>query len=85
MAVDQAWTVAEAKARLSELLHEVTERGPQVITRRGREIAVVVEVDEWHRKTRRTDSLAEFFAGSPLVDSGLAVSRDTDRPREVSL
>ena len=82
---DQAWTVAEAKARLSELLHRVDTAGPQVITRRGEQVAIVVAVAEWHRRTRRTGNLAEFFAASPLAESGLRVTRERDQPRAVSL
>lgn len=79
------WSVAEAKAQLSELLQRVETAGPQVITRRGRGVAVVVSVEEWHRKTSRTGSLAEFFARSPLPGSGLEVTRDGGGFREVSL
>lgn len=81
----RAWSVAEAKSHLSELLQEVVSEGPQVITRRGNEVAVVVSLDEWRRKSRRTGSLADFFAGSPLAGSGLEVTRDPGEPREVAL
>jgi antitoxin (DNA-binding transcriptional repressor) of toxin-antitoxin stability system len=39
VARDHAWSVADAKARLSELLDRAIDSGPQAITRRGREIA----------------------------------------------
>lgn len=82
---DHAWSVAEAKARLSELLDHAIKDGPQAITRRGREIAVVVSVDEWHKKSSRSGSLAEFLAASPLRDSGLDVERADVRTRDVAL
>jgi len=72
---DHTWSVAEAKARLSELLDLALNDGPQAITRRGREIAVVVSTEEWHRKTSRSGSLAEFLAGSPLRGSDLDIER----------
>lgn len=74
------WTVAEAKARLSELIARAAAAGPQQITRNGKPAAVVVSVDEWERKTRREGTLADFFAASPLCDSGLSVERDRDVP-----
>jgi prevent-host-death family protein len=43
------WSVQNAKARLSELLDRCLTEGPQPITRRGVEIAVVVPAAEWHR------------------------------------
>src|SRR5579883_1015555 len=79
------WTVAEAKARFSELIDRALADGPQTITRHGKEAVVVVAAPEWERKTKRTGNLAEFFAASPLRDSGLTVERPADGPRESAL
>jgi prevent-host-death family protein len=79
------WSVADAKARLSEMIDRALSDGPQVITRKGRKTVVVVSAEEWERKTRRIGNLAEFFAGSPLRGSGLAIERTTDGPREIDL
>ena len=73
------WTVAEARARLSEVIEQATANGPQTITKRGRTAAVVVSAEEWERKTGRKGNLAEFFAASPLRGSGLSIARN--RPR----
>ena len=81
----RAWSVVDAKARLSELLDHAISDGPQAITRRGREIAVVVSAEEWHKKTSRVGSLAEFLASSPLRNSELGVGRVDARARDVSL
>lgn len=40
------WSVADAKARLSELMQRARER-PQTIERRGRPLVVVVSVDQF--------------------------------------
>lgn len=79
------WTVAEAKARLSEVIERARSGGPQTITRHGREAVVLVSAEEWARRTRRTGNLADFLAASPLAGSGLKVSRRRDRPRAVRL
>ena len=71
----RVWTVAEAKARFSEVLAESAESGPQVITRNGKETAVVVSAEEWKRKTRRVGTLVEFFQNSPLKGSGIKLER----------
>lgn len=80
-----SWPVAAAKARLSEVIDQAIASGPQTITRSGRPAAVVVSVDEWRRKSRRTGNLAEFFAASPLRGSRLTVerSRATRRPLDL--
>jgi len=65
------WTVAQAKARFSEVIEKASLEGPQTITRNGRRAAVLVAADEWERKTRRKGTLADFFAASPLRGSGI--------------
>lgn len=79
------WTVAEAKASLSEVIERAQSDGPQTITKHGRTAVVVVDAQEWIRKTRRTGNLAEFFAASPLRKSGLKIRRSKERPRKVVL
>jgi prevent-host-death family protein len=43
------WPVQDAKARFSELLDTCVSEGPQVVTRRGAETAVLVPIAEWKR------------------------------------
>jgi len=80
-----AWTVAEAKAKFSEVIHKAQSVGPQTISRNGRKAAVVVAVEEWERKTRRRGNLAEFFAASPLRGARLKLRRQPGGLRKVDL
>ena len=43
----KSWPVQEAKARFSELLEASLTQGPQILTRRGVETAVLVPIGEW--------------------------------------
>jgi prevent-host-death family protein len=79
------WTLADAKAHLSEVVEGALKKGPQVITRHGRKAVVVVAVEEWERKAPRQGTLADFFAASPLRDSGLEIERPQSGPRELDL
>jgi prevent-host-death family protein len=79
------WTVAEAKAKFSEVIDHAKSQGPQTITRNGRTTAVIVAADEWERKTKRKGNLAEFFASSPLRGSGLKIKRVNGKMRRVDL
>jgi len=79
------WTVAQAKAKLSELIEHARRHGPQTITRNGRRTAVVVDAEEWERKTQRSGTLADFFKASPLRGSDLKVRRSRDRLRSTDL
>ena len=45
----KAWPVQDAKARFSELLETCLADGPQLVTKRGAEAAVLVPVEEWRR------------------------------------
>ncbi|MGA3104760.1 MAG: type II toxin-antitoxin system Phd/YefM family antitoxin [Terriglobales bacterium] len=44
-----SWQVQDAKARFSEFLDASIKKGPQVVTRRGIETAVLVPIEEWRR------------------------------------
>jgi len=47
-----SWQVQDAKARFSEFLDASIEKGPQVVTRRGIETAVLAPIEEWNRLQR---------------------------------
>ena len=75
------WTLANAKARLSEVIDRA-QIGPQIITRHGRPNAVIVSAEEWARKTARKGTLAEFLLASPLRGADLELEREHDEPRD---
>ena len=52
--MDNVWQVQDAKARFSELLETSLAEGPQIVTRRGVETAVIVPIDHWRRLERMT-------------------------------
>ena len=59
-----SWQVFDAKARFSEFLDATLKEGPQVVTRRGVETAVLVPIDEWrHLQERARQSIPD-----PLLD-----------------
>ena len=43
------WQLQDAKARFSELIEDSLQKGPQVVTRRGIDTAVVVSLEEWQK------------------------------------
>ncbi|MBW9113490.1 type II toxin-antitoxin system Phd/YefM family antitoxin [Rhizobium cauense] len=81
---DMSWTVAAAKAKLSEVM-ERAQLVPQTITRNGKPSVVVVSAEEWQKKTARRGSLAEFLVASPLLGADLDIERQHDEPRDLSL
>lgn len=81
---DTNWTVASAKARLSQVIDRA-QSSPQTITRNGKPSVVVVSAEEWERKTARKGTLAQFLLDSPLRGLDLDVERLRDEPRDLSL
>jgi antitoxin Phd len=43
------WQLQDAKSRFSELIDDTLEKGPQVVTRRGIDTAVVVSMEDWQK------------------------------------
>ncbi|MBX5176679.1 type II toxin-antitoxin system Phd/YefM family antitoxin [Rhizobium lentis] len=80
----ESWTVASAKAKLSEVI-ERAQAAPQTITRNGKPSVVVVSAEEWQRKTARKGTLAEFLMESPLRGADLDLERERDEPRDSEL
>ena len=66
----RTWPVQDAKARFSEFLDAALTEGPQIVTRRGMEAAVLVPVAEWRRlRHAARPSLKELLlAESPRAD-----------------
>jgi prevent-host-death family protein len=81
------WTVAQAKARLSEVIDKARHQGPQAITRNGKSAVVVVDAATWKRTQRREQrgSFADFLLDSPLRGSDLEVTRLPGAIRDVEL
>ncbi len=87
-AVQHEWQLQDAKARFSEVFRLARERGPQRVTKHGREAVVVISAEEYTRLTQskaRKGSLSEFFAASPLRGSGIDLDRPRDLGRDIQL
>jgi prevent-host-death family protein len=66
------WQIQEAKQRFSEMIRAVTTEGPQVITRHGEDVAVVVDIGEYRRLTRPAVDIANILLGGPKLDNSAA-------------
>lgn len=59
------WQLQDAKARFSELIDDTLEKGPQIVTRRGVDTAVVISLAEWRRlREVSRPSLKDVLLGS---------------------
>jgi prevent-host-death family protein len=80
-----AWQLQEAKQRFSELVRRAEREGPQVVTRHGEEVVVVVPVEEYRRMSEGDGekmSFKEFLMSAPDL-SVLDLERPREMPRDV--
>jgi len=80
-----SWQVQEAKARFSELLDTALKKGPQIVTKRGVDAAVLVPIDEWRRlqQAARPD-LKEFLLGpGPRFENLVPERRPSKRRKPI--
>jgi antitoxin Phd len=81
----ESWQLSEAKNKFSELIDRALACGPQIVTRRGEEVAVILSKEEYLRLIKTQSSLVNFFRQSPLVGVNLDLERDGTMPRDVEL
>ena len=83
--MNKIWALQDAKNKLSKLVDLAVHDGPQTITRRGKETAIVVSVEDFRKLTSGRDSLVSFLRDSPLAGVDLDLERSGDYGREVEL
>lgn len=79
------WQVQQAKQRFSELLRSAHEEGPQIVTRHGAEVAVVLTMDEYRRLRGERISFKDLLTLGPLDVPELQVQRSEAPSRTVDL
>ena len=73
----KSWQLQEAKQRFSELIRAVQADGPQVVTRHGQDVAVVIDIESYLR-WRPGEGAADFkdyLTSGPTFDD-LDLERD---------
>ena len=82
----ERWKLEDAKARLSEVVRLAGTAGPQLVTIRGKEAAVIIAPSQYEQllaKPKGELPLVRFLQGLGL--SGLDVEREIDTGREIDL
>ncbi len=78
------WQLQEAKNKFSEVVEDALKHGPQVITRRGVETAVVLSIADYRKMLLGRKRLSQFFRESPLVGLDIDLTRDPSPQRDGS-
>ena len=80
--MSKTWQVQEAKARFSELLETSLTEGPQIVTKRGVETALLLPIDEWRRLEKRAKpDLKELLLAPEARTDALTPPRPQHRHR----
>lgn len=72
----QVWQLQEAKNKFSKVVQEAVDSGPQVITRRGTEVAIILSMAEHRQLLAKKQKLSTFFHESPLAGAEIDLERD---------
>jgi antitoxin Phd len=75
------WKLQDAKARFSELVERALKRGPQVVTRHGKNVVVILPYEQFAEGAGA--DFKEFLLSAPLEKLDLV--RQVHMPREVDL
>jgi prevent-host-death family protein len=77
------WQLQEAKQRFSEVVRQAQDEGPQVVTRHGREVVVVIAFEEYERLVPNRRSFKLFLRSEPFFDDlDFQVDPELARSRE---
>ncbi len=78
------WQLQDAKQRFSELIRSVRSDGPQFVTRHGRPVAVVIDIEEYRQLKGETQDFKAFLRAAPDLES-LPIERPREPARMVEL
>ena len=70
------WQLQDAKNKFSKVVDDALHDGPQLITKHGTEVVVVLSVEEYRKLLVSRKKLSDFFQESPLAETDVDLSRD---------
>ena len=80
--MSKTWQVQEAKARFGKFLEASLKEGPQIVTKRGVEAAVLVPIAQWRRLEKRAEpTLKDLILASGAKTESLTPPRQRQRQR----
>ena len=81
----QTWQLQDAKSRLSEVVRLCVQDGPQILTVRGKEEAVIVSKKEYERLVGPKLNFYDFMRQSPLMGLDIDLEREQSIERDIDL
>jgi prevent-host-death family protein len=78
------WQLQQAKHQFSRLVKRAETEGPQVVTRHGEDVAVVLGMEDYRRLRSEGGAFKQFLAGAPDLGA-LEIERSTEPARTIEL
>ena len=78
------WQVQNAKTRLSEVIERARAEGPQMITKHGKERAVVLSIEDYRVLAAHRPDFKSYLLDGPKVDD-FTIERTQDAGRNIEL
>jgi prevent-host-death family protein len=76
------WQLQEAKQRFSEVVRAAEAGEPQIVTRHGQAIVVIVDFDQYQRSRQPGDGLMSYLRVGADLDDAAAAHFEVERSRE---
>jgi prevent-host-death family protein len=86
MGAPARWQLQDAKQRFSEVIRAAEQGEPQIVTRHGQDVAVVIDMEEYRRFKGERQDFKDFLVSEPRWDFDLMDyigERDKTPPREI--
>ncbi|MET7331327.1 type II toxin-antitoxin system Phd/YefM family antitoxin [Nonomuraea sp. NPDC005650] len=79
------WQLQEAKQHFSEVVRKAHDEGPQIVTKHGRDVVVILDMEEYRQLKGKQPDFKEFLLSGPDLGA-LDLTRDqSDETRDVDL
>ena len=79
------WALQDAKSKFSAVVNQACKGEPQIVTRRGTPVAVLISFDDYKKSNPRALSPIKVLLGGPKVDKDFVIERDKSMIRKVDL
>lgn len=83
--IENHWQLQDAKNKFSNLVEQAQHKCPQIVTKHGKEVVVVISIDEYKKMVKPKSNIVKFFQKSPLAKYDIEIERNTDIHRDIEL
>ena len=83
--MSSVWALQDAKNRFSAVVDRACQVEPQIVTRRGTPVAVLISYETYEAVDPKKRTFVEALLGGPKIEGGLAIRRDKSSLRQMEL